>query len=226
MSRQQATAGIPADVDTVMLDMDGTILDLAYDNFIWLEQVPAAYAAHHELPEDAARKILFDWFGSKRGTLDWYCLDHWSERLGLDVVALHREHRERIVYLPGARELLEVVAASELRVLLTTNSHPSTLTLKDEVTGLSRYFDGIYHAHALGYPKEQQAYWHALSEEVEFDPDRALFIDDTASVLRGALEYGIGHLLQIRRPDSRNAPREDLRFESIDSLGDLIGASV
>ena len=222
MSQQRSAAGIPADVDTLMLDMDGTILDLAYDNFIWLEQVPSAYAARHELQVDAARKILFDWFGSKRGTLDWYCLDHWSERLGLDVVALHREHRDRIVYLPGARELLEVAAGSDLRVLLTTNSHPSTLALKDEVTGLSQYFDGIYHAHALGFPKEQQSYWRALAERVDFDPDKALFIDDTASVLGGALEYGIGHLLQIRRPDSRLAPRENLRYESIDSLADLI----
>jgi len=48
-------------------------------------------------------------FDSKRGTLDWYCVDHWSEELGIDVPALKSALRERIGYLDGAPEFLDAL---------------------------------------------------------------------------------------------------------------------
>lgn len=33
------------DVDTVLLDMDGTLLDLAFDNYFWQKLVPETYGA-------------------------------------------------------------------------------------------------------------------------------------------------------------------------------------
>ena len=42
-------------VDTVLLDMDGTILDLRFDNWFWLELIPRRYAAARGL-EVADRK--------------------------------------------------------------------------------------------------------------------------------------------------------------------------
>ncbi|HNG60363.1 MAG TPA: haloacid dehalogenase, partial [Cellvibrionaceae bacterium] len=32
-------------IDTLLLDMDGTLLDLHYDNYFWLEYLPRAFAA-------------------------------------------------------------------------------------------------------------------------------------------------------------------------------------
>ena len=125
--------------ETLMLDMDGTILDLAYDNFMWLTHVPQCWAEINGMPVDEARAQLFARYGKIQGELHWYCLDHWSERLGLDVMQLHRDNHERIGYLPGAREFLEVVRQREITVLLVTNSPPDTLQLKDE----GRYKDGL-----------------------------------------------------------------------------------
>jgi len=207
--------------EVLMLDMDGTVLDLAYDNFMWLSLIPSEYARRNDIPAESAREQLFGQYRRYQGSLEWYCLDHWSERLRLDVQALHREHRERIGYLPGAREFLESVAGSGLRTLLVTNSHRDTLDLKSEVTGLDAYFDGIYSAHDLGHPKESAMFWQALREREGFDPEKSLFVDDTLTVLHSARDYGICRLLNIMRPDTSRPPRDPVDVPGIEGLGDI-----
>ena len=45
-------------VDTILLDMDGTLLDLHFDNHFWLEHVPKCYANKHDIPLDKANLLL------------------------------------------------------------------------------------------------------------------------------------------------------------------------
>jgi len=211
-----------AECETLMLDMDGTLLDLAYDNYMWMEHIPAAYARENALSEEQARNRLRETFMRLEGKLDWYCLDHWSEALQLDVVALHREQNERIGFLPGARQFLETVAGHDLRLIMVTNSHQKTLDIKTEVTGITAFFDGIYTSHELGFAKEDQPFWHALAEAEGFNADTSLFIDDNVAVLQSARTYGIGMLLNITRPDTRRPPRVHADFAGIESVAELI----
>ncbi|MEM9209757.1 MAG: HAD-IA family hydrolase [Pseudomonadota bacterium] len=208
--------------ETLMLDMDGTILDLAYDNYMWLTRVPEAYAETHAVSPEVARKRLFALFEQMRGTLDWYCLEHWSERLKLDVVALHHDHRERIEFLPGARRFLERIVDHEVRVLLVTNSHRSTLDLKSDELGLDVYFDRIYSSHDMGHPKEAQRFWQNMQAEDGFDPQTTLFVDDTVPVLRSADAFGIAHLVQVMRPDTSRPSKSDAAYTGVESVAELV----
>ena len=205
-----------------MLDMDGTLLDLAYDNYMWLERIPAEYARRNAMGEAEAREMLSAKFRSLEGKLQWYCLDHWSEVLDLDVKELHRNENGRIGYLPGARDFLESVLHHEVRLLLVTNSHIDTLEIKTEVTGISEFFDAIYTSHELGHAKEDQPFWHALHEAEGFDRETTLFIDDNPSVLKSARTYGISQLLNITQPDTRYPPRENQEFPTIESVASLV----
>ncbi len=208
--------------DTLMLDMDGTLLDLAYDNYMWMEHIPAAYARKHAMSEDAARKQLYATFRRLQGKLDWYCLDHWSNELDLDVVALHREQNGRIGFLPGAREFLQNVADHHVRVLLVTNSHQHTLDIKAEVTDIVAYFDAVYTSHAFGHAKEDQPFWQALKKAEEFDLGRTVFVDDNVAVLQSARDFGVDMLLHVTRPDTRRPARAHDSFTGIEGVGDLL----
>ena len=204
--------------ETLLLDMDGTILDLAFDNHVWKELVPARYSEVKGIPLETARTRLFAKYQAIQGQLEWYCLDHWSERLGFDVLALHREVRDRIVYLPGAQSFLEQLRKREFTVLLVTNSHPDTLALKESAAGFTGYFDGIYCSHTIGYAKERQEFWRALHEETGFDPASTLFVDDTEPVLASADEFGIRSLLTITRPDTTEPRRPESGYAGIEGL--------
>jgi len=205
-----------------MLDMDGTLLDLAFDNYIWKELVPRRYAVEKNMTYEEARALLTAKYAAVQGDLEWYCLDHWCDRLGMDVVQLHHDMSHRIGYLPGALEFLRRVQEQNIRVLLVTNAHPDTLALKDAMTGLGDYFDGLHSSHTYGYAKESQNFWSALKEEVGFDRDTTLFVDDSLPVLRSAREYGIGMLVSVTQPDTTEPERPTTEFRSVQRVADLL----
>ncbi len=207
---------------TLMLDMDGTVLDLAFDNFMWLHHVPERFAAQNDMDPGEARERLYAKFREMQGRLEWYCLDHWSELLGLDIAGLHREQNHRISYLPGAKAFLESVRDHDVRVLLVTNSHVETLRIKDEVTGIAAHFDGIYSSHTFGVPKESQEFWRALERAERFDAATTLFVDDTPRVLDSAHKYGVAMLLGITHPDTTKSECDAGQYPGVSGLRDLL----
>lgn len=211
-------------IDTVCLDMDGTVLDLRFDNLFWLEEVPRRWGRLHGVsPEEAAVRLRAS-YDARRGTLDWYCIDHWSEELGLDVAGLKDEMSEHIRYLPGALVFLHSLGGRGKRRLLATNAHPVSLEVKSRRTGLAEHFDALVSSHEFGVPKEDPAFWMRLEERHGVKPARTLFADDSPAVLEAARAAGVCAIYQVRRPDSTLPVREPLPgFEAVDSLADLLG---
>ncbi|MGA9851984.1 MAG: GMP/IMP nucleotidase [Gammaproteobacteria bacterium] len=209
-------------IRTVFLDMDGTLLDLHFDNYFWCEHVPLRYSEHHGLSLEDARAELTPRFRAMEGTLQWYCLDYWSVELNLDIVALKHELRHLIRVHSGAEDFLRWLHASGQRLVLVTNAHADALALKLECTHIDRYFDRVVSSHEFGYPKESAAFWERLHVIESFDPQTSLLADDSLPVLRVARDYGIRQLFAMRRPDSQQPSREIGEFPSVESLAELM----
>lgn len=209
-------------IDTVLLDMDGTLLDLHFDDYFWRHHVPERRAARESMPVDAVREDLFRRYKEIEGTLDWYCVDHWSRELDLDIAALKREISHLIRVHPGVETFLAALHQGPQRVLLVTNAHLKSLELKLEKTELARFFDAVVSSHSLGVPKESPDFWPRLQALEPFDPARTLFVDDSLPVLESARDYGIAHLLTIRRPSSTGGARESAEFPLLDSFADIV----
>lgn len=211
-------------IDHVLLDMDGTVLDLAYDNRFWQHELPLRYAEHHGISAGMALERLGAAFAATHGTLDWYCLDYWSRFTGLDIAAIKRtpEHRARMCPLPGSDDFLRAVRASGRPLWLVTNAHPGSWTVKLEQTGIGLHFDRIISAHDFGLPKEHPAFWPTLMQRHPFAIARALFADDSLNVLRNAQASGFAEVVAIRHPDSSAAPRSMPGFTAVDRLPGLL----
>ena len=220
-----AAAALPRwdEIDTVLLDMDGTLLDLRFDNYFWLEVLPEHYARRHALSVEAARAQLAPLFVAKQGTLDWYCIDFWTRELSLNIAELKRAERAHVRFLPGAERFLQAMHARKLDPVLVTNAHRGVLEIKAEQTGLLRYFQRIVSSHDLGVPKEHPQFWTLLQSELGFDPARCLFVDDSIAVLNAARGHGIGQIFAISRPDSTAAARAIAEFATVERIEELLG---
>lgn len=209
-------------VENVFLDMDGTLLDLHFDNYFWQEYIPLRYAECRGMSVAEARTELLPRFHAVEGTLRWYCADYWSSELGLDVLNLTNELQDSIRIHPGASELLEHTHAAGKRLVLLTNAHPGVLAIKLKHTGIGRYFDRVVSAHTLGNPKETPGFWRSLHALEPFECSRALFVDDSLPVLRAARADGLGQLVAVRRPDSHQPSRQIDGFPAVETLTELM----
>ncbi len=218
-------AALPAGIDTLLLDLDGTLLDLDYDNRFWYETIPRAWGHRHGVGIDAAREAIAPLFKACEGTLPWYCIDHWTTELALDIRALKRDSTAFIRWLPGATDFLRQQRAAGRRLVLATNAHPATLDIKDEAVGISPYFDAMVTSHQFGAPKEDRRFWQGLRAAEPFDPARTVFIDDSLAVLKAARVAGLPHLIAIARPDSVRPARDMGDFPTVTTIADLVTAS-
>ncbi|OUR84232.1 HAD family hydrolase [Cycloclasticus sp. 46_120_T64] len=205
-------------IDTVLLDMDGTLLDLRFDNYFWQTAVPEYFARKQGLSFEQAVEQLRPIFKAQEGLLSWYCLDYWSKELEIDIVKLKRGMCEQIKELPHTREFLQAVRLSGKRCVLVTNAHADSLLLKMQKTGLVGFFDAIVSSHDLGYPKEHQDFWRRLIKLEAFDKATTLLVDDSLSVLTAAAEFGIQHLIAVDQPDSTQPPRMIQNFAAVKDL--------
>jgi putative hydrolase of the HAD superfamily len=208
-------------IDTVLLDMDGTLLDLGYDKRFWGEQLPRRVAESRGIAVEEAERLMRPIFEATAGTLDWYCVEYWSRALSLDILAMKRANRHEIDWLPEAREFLARLRASGKRVVLVTNAHPEILAIKDAHLGVRRRFDAVYSSHEFGEPKENAAFWPRLAARERFDPARTLFADDNAAVLDAARGHGIRWVYAVRRPVNRAPARAANGVAGVDSVLEL-----
>jgi putative hydrolase of the HAD superfamily len=217
-------------IDTVLLDMDGTLLDLHFDNHFWLEHLPKRWSELTGIDEAEARATLRSEYAVLQGKIEWYCLDYWTRRLNLPITALKREISDKIAMREDTPAFLQALRQSGRRIVLVTNAHPDSLSLKVELTPLAAYIDELISTHEFGVTKEQQALWQQLQARLGFDTKRTLFVDDSLPILHAAQQFGIAHLLAVANPDSQQPVRQIEEFPAIvdyrDLVADIVGTPV
>lgn len=211
-----------SEIETVLLDMDGTLLDKHYDDYFWEEYVPQIFAAQNNLSDLEARTVLLKTYKAKEGTLDWTDLDYWSEQLRLDIPALKVKINHLIKIHPYVLDFLKFLKIAQKRVFLVTNAHSKTLGIKMEKTALNGYFDRIICAEEIGRPKEDHIFWEGLRQIIKYDKSTTMLAEDTEKILQSAQRYGIKHLIYVAKPSSRQAVKKSAKFKSIIYFNELL----
>ena len=234
-----------AQIDTVLLDMDGTLLDLHFDNYFWLQHLPKRWAEISGISVSDAETQLKAEYAELTGKLEWYCLDYWGTRLQLPITELKREVMHKIAMRADVPDFLTALKHSGRQVALVTNAHPDSLSLKIERTELASYIDTLISTHEFGVTKENWALWQKLQQRLGFDPERTLFVEkntalriendseeqisiqlkvsgDSLPILKAAQDFGIRHLLAVANPDSQQLSRQITEYPAITDYSVLL----
>ena len=209
-------------INTVLLDMDGTLLDLHFDNYFWQEYMPLKYAQKHGITISQSKTELAPRFNQLYGTLEWYCLDYWSDELDLNILEMKHEIAHLITFRPHAEVFLNSIKSAGKEMIMITNAHPNSLSLKLERLSMAHYFNKLISSHDYGYPKESQSFWHELSVNTSLNKMTTLFIDDSIHILDAAKKFGISQLLAISHPSSQKSASNTGDYIAIKDYRDIL----
>ncbi len=209
-------------INTVFLDMDGTLMDLAFDNYFWKEYVPSIYSKRNGIDDTKAKELLLSMYKQQHGNLTWYCTDYWSQQLDLDIKDLKRQIASKVTLFPLVNEFLSWLKLNDKRSVLLTNAHMDSVDIKMQETGIRSMFDRIISSHSYGYAKEHDEFWPILAGGESYHPDATLLIDDNVSVLRAADRHGIKHLLSIHQPDTTQPQQDTQGFHAISGFHEIV----
>lgn len=213
-------------IETVLLDMDGTLLDLHYDTHVWTEVVPKYWAQINKRPLDFSRKYVHTQISKVYGKLPFYDIYYWNNLLNLDIEKLHREQKHLIAWRPGAREFLLALESLGKRRVLVTNCHRDILEIKLEMTDLADHVDQIFSCHDFGAPKEEQEFWRALKLADSYSPQSSILLDDNRSVLKSARQFGIRHPIGVTTPSSQGETKKFKDFMEVENLSSLCDGTI
>jgi len=186
------------DIECLLIDMDGVILDNAYDNDFWQNQIPEVIADNKGIAFDDAKRLAIQIFNYKKNTKDWYDVDYWSNMLDIDIEAQKRSEKSfsRISLYDGVIDTLSVLK-NKTKMILITNAHRKTLNIKLEKYNLNPYFDEMVCAHELNYVKEDIQLWYMLRSKYRLDYEKTLLVEDTINNINVGLSAGISGAIYV-----------------------------
>ena len=198
-----------AEIDCVLLDLDGTLLDKYFDDYFWEHLVPEKYAEKFNVTFGTAKKELLEKYKAHEGTLNWTDLDFWSGELGLDIPAMKEQIKHLIEVHPHVVEFLQMLRSAGKKIYLVTNAHYKAIEIKFRKTGIGGYFDHVLPSYEVGAAKENLEFWEKAQKRLGFQNGRTAFIDDTAAVLRTAQEFGIKYVYLKEKAASKTVTKKE-----------------
>jgi putative hydrolase of the HAD superfamily len=205
-------------IETFFLDMDGTLLDLAYDNYFWHEHIPNLYSKKEKTAFAEAKIILEGMYMEKKGTIEWYSINYWSDILNINLKSEILNTKDKISVLPNTIEFLKTIKKNQINTVLITNCPREMLNIKITQTKLWGYFNKIISSHDYGYAKETENFWTILNKNIIYNREKTFFIDDNENVLKFAEKNGIKNLISINYPDSKKEKQTVENYTSINNV--------
>ena len=132
----------------ISFDMDGTLVDPEFTDWVWGHGVPTLYAEKVGLPfEEAKTFVVNEYLKVGEGAVEWYDIKYWLKSFQLEAnwkVLLER-YTDKIRIYPDVNHLLERLS-DQFALVLTSNAGREFIDVETEATGLKKYFDRIFSA--------------------------------------------------------------------------------
>jgi putative hydrolase of the HAD superfamily len=132
----------------ISFDMDGTLIDPIFTDYVWGQGIPTLYAEKVGLPFEAAKAFIEKEYRKVgEGAIEWYDIKYWFRFFQLEQSwkVLMKQFVDKINVYPDVNHILERLK-DKFQLILTSNAGREFIEIELEATGLGKYFDQIFSA--------------------------------------------------------------------------------
>jgi putative hydrolase of the HAD superfamily len=165
----------------ISFDMDGTLIDSEFTDWVWKHGVPSLYSEKTRTSfEEAKAHIEKEYDKVGEDALEWYDIKYWFSvfRLKEDWRTLLRKYADRICVYPDVIPTLERLKG-RCPLVLTSNAAREFIEVELEATGLGRYFDQIFSVTSdFGAVKKMAEVYRRICMTLVVDPWEVVHVGD------------------------------------------------
>jgi len=168
-------------VQIVSFDMDGTLIESEYTDWVWHHGIPDLYAEKAGLPfEEAKEFVIKEYRKVGEAGIEWYDIKYWFRlfELEMDWRTLMERYRDKIRVYPDVHPILNRLK-DPFRLILTSNAGREFIDVEMEATGLAGYFDRIFSATSdFREVKKTPRFYRRICEMLKIPPEEIAHVGD------------------------------------------------
>ena len=165
----------------ISFDMDGTLVDSEFTDWVWLHGIPTLYAEKGGLFfEEAKHFVVEEYLKVGEGAIEWYDIKYWFEffKLEQNWKVLMERYIDKINIYPDVNHLLDRLR-DRFRLVLTSNAGKEFIDVEMEATGLRKYFDRIFSATSdFGEVKKTMGFYQRICQILGARPQEIVHVGD------------------------------------------------
>jgi len=165
----------------ISFDMDGTLVDAEFTDWVWGHGIPTLYAKKAGLSFEAAKDfVVKEYLKVGEGAMEWYDIKYWFQLFQLEESweVLMERYTDKIKIYPDVHPLLERLRDRH-RMVLTSNAGREFIGMEMEATSLGQYFDRIFSATSdFGEVKKTAAFYQRICQILEARPQEIVHVGD------------------------------------------------
>jgi len=166
-------------IEVVSFDMEGTLVDTSFSNFIWEEDIPRLHGEQHGMTLEASKELILAEYrevGDERP--EWYDVGYWFRRLGIsgDWRELLERRRSNCRVYPEARGVLDRLRDTYV-LIVTSNTIREFLDV--QLGTLGPYFIHVFSAPSdFGEVKKSPEFYGRICQIVGVAPEAMAHVGD------------------------------------------------
>ena len=165
----------------ISFDMDGTLVDAEFTDWVWGHGIPTLYAEKVGLSfEEAKAFVTQEYLKVGEGAIEWYDIKYWFRFFQLEESwrGVMERYKDKIKVYPDVNHILERLGRN-FPLVLTSNAGREFIDLEMEATGLGRYFYRIFSATTdFGRVKKTAGFYQRICQVLETRPQEIVHVGD------------------------------------------------